>query len=74
LDLKRLGPFTVKKQVSPYACELELPAAMKIHRVQPVSLLDPVVEDLLEGEGVLPPSPVEVDGEEDYQVSGVEDS
>jgi hypothetical protein len=47
---------------------------MRIHRVQPVSLLDPVAEDPLEGQVVLPPPPVEVDGEEEYQVSSVEDS
>jgi len=41
--------------------------------VQPVSLLDPVVEDPLEGQVVLPPPTIEVDGEEEYQVSGVED-
>jgi len=74
LDWKRLGPFQVRGQVSPYAYELELPASIRIHRVQPVSLLDPVVEDPLEGQVVLPPPHVEVDGEEEYQVSGVEDS
>jgi hypothetical protein len=74
LDWKRLGPFRVQKQVSPYSYELELPASIRIHRVQPVYLLDPVVEDPLEGQVVPPPPPVEVDGEEEYQVSGVEDS
>jgi glycosylphosphatidylinositol phospholipase D len=74
VDWKRLRPFRVRRQVSPYAYELELPAPIRIHRVKPVSLLDPVVEDPLKGEGVLPPPPVEVDGEEEYQVSGVEDS
>ena len=64
----------MRKQLSPYAYELELPASIQIHRVQPVSLLDPVVEDPLEGLVVLPPPPVEVDGKEEYQVSGVEDS
>jgi transposase InsO family protein len=62
------------KQVSLYAYELELLASIRIHQVQPVSLLDPVVEDPLEGQ-VAPPSPsVDVDGEEEYQVSSVEDS
>jgi hypothetical protein len=42
--------------------------------VQPVSLLDPVVEDPLEGQVVSPPPPIEVDGEEEDQVSEVEDS
>jgi len=74
LDWKRLGPFRVQRQVSPYAYELDSPASIRIHRVQPVSLLDPVVEDPLEGQVVPPPPSVEVDGEEEYQVSSVEDS
>jgi len=60
--------------VSPYTYKLELPASIRIHRVQPISLLDPVVEDPLEGQVVLPPPPVEVEGEEEYQLSCVEDS
>ena len=63
----------MRKQVSPYAYELELPASIRIHRVQPVSLLDIVVEDPLVGQRIEPPPPVEVDGEEEYQVSSVED-
>jgi hypothetical protein len=47
---------------------------MRIHRVQPVSLLNPVVEELLVGQVILPPPPVDVDGKEEYQVSGVENS
>jgi hypothetical protein len=74
LDWKRLGPFQVKKQVSPYAYELELPVSIRIHRVQPVSLLDVVAANALEGQLVSPPPLVEVDGEEEYQVSSVEDS
>jgi hypothetical protein len=74
LDWKRLGPFRVQKQVFPYAYELELPTSIRIHRVQPVSPLDPVVEDPLEEQMVPPPPPVEVDGEKEYQVSGIEDS
>jgi hypothetical protein len=47
---------------------------MRIHPVQSVSLLDPAVEDPLEGQVVPPPPPVEVDGEEAYQVASIEDS
>ena len=64
----------MRKEVSPYNYELELPASFRIQRVQPVSLLDPVVEDPLEGLEVLPPPPVEVDEEEEYQELSVEDS
>jgi len=74
LDWKRLGPCRLKEKVSRYAYKLELPASIRIHRVQPISLLDPVVEDPLEGQVVLPPPPVEVDVEEEYQVACVEDS
>jgi len=74
LDWKHMGPFRVCKQVSPYAYELELPASIRIHRVQPVSLLDQVIEDPLVGQRIEPPPSVEVDREEEYQVSSVEDS
>jgi len=49
LDWKCLGPFRVRKQVSPYAYELDLPASIRIHRVKPVSLLDILAEDPLAG-------------------------
>jgi len=57
--------------VYPYAYELELPASIRIHRVD--SLVALLVEDSIEGQQIHPPPPVEVDGEEEYQVSGVED-
>jgi hypothetical protein len=72
--LKRLGPFDERRQVSPDAYELNLPESIHIHRVQPVSLLNLVVEDPVVGQWVEPSPPVEVDGEEEYQVSGVEES
>jgi len=74
LDWKKLGPSKVLRRISPYAYELELPASIRIDRVQPVSLLEPVVNDPLDGQRIELPTPVEVDGEEEYQVSGVEDS
>jgi len=74
LDGKCLGPFKVVHQISPYAHELELPESIQIHRVQPVSLLDPVSNDPLRGQRIDPPPPVEVDCEEENQVSSVEDS
>jgi hypothetical protein len=49
-------------------------ASVRIHRVLRVSLLNPVAEDPVDGQAVFPPPSVEVDGEEEYQVSSVEDS
>jgi len=74
LDWKQLGPVTVVHWVSPYAYELELPASIQIHRVQRISQLDPVVVDPLDGQRINPPPSVDVEGEEEYQVSSVEDS
>jgi len=74
LDWKLLGPFMVVRRISPYAYELELPVLIRIHRVQPVPLLDLVADNSLDGERVKLLRSVEVDGEEEYQVSSVEDS
>jgi hypothetical protein len=60
--------------VSPYAYELELTVGLKIHPVHRVSLLDPIAEDPLPGPEVTPPPPVEVEGDQEYQVERVEDS
>ena len=64
LDWKKLGPFPVKQAIGSHAYELEFPPDIKIHPVQPVSLLLPVAEDPLPGQIVPPPPPVEVEGEE----------
>lgn len=69
-----LEPFPVCRQVSPYANVWELPGSIRIHQVQPVSLLDMVVEDPFMGQQVEPLPAVEVDGEEEYQVFNVEGS
>jgi len=42
LDWKQLGPYTIKRKVSPYAYELELPRGLRIHPVHHGSLLDSV--------------------------------
>jgi len=74
LDWKCLRHFRVVCQISPYAYELELPASIRIHRVEPVSLLDSVVDDPLREQRIDPPPLVEVDGKEEHQVSSVFDS
>jgi hypothetical protein len=71
---KHLGPCLMRRKVSPNTDELEFRATIRIHRVQPVSLLDPVVDDPLEGQVVPPPPPVEVGGADEDQESSVEDS
>jgi hypothetical protein len=64
----------VLKQVSPYTYELNFPVRMHINIIQQVSLLDPVWEDPLVRQQVLPPHAVEVKGDQKYHVESVEDS
>ena len=55
LDYRRLGPFVVQKQINPVAYRLELPAAMKVHPVFHVSLLEPYRESSFPGIVQSPP-------------------
>jgi hypothetical protein len=74
LDWKNLGPFTVKRMIGSHACELELPATMRIHPVFNVNLLCPATDNPVPGQRQPPPPPVEVEGIEQYEVEEVVDS
>ena len=74
LDHKRLRPFPVMALVGRYACRLELPATMKIHNVFHVCLLEPAASDPFPGQIIPPAPPVEVDREEEWEVTDVLDS
>ena len=71
-DSEGFCPFTVVRQMSPYALELDWPVSIWIHLIQPVSLLDAVASDALRGQRIEPPLLFQVDGEEKYQVSSIE--
>ena len=73
LDNKFHGPFRILKVIGEQAYRLELPATMHIHPVFHVSLLEPYKPDPARAEPP-PPLPIEVDGEERWQVSEVLDS
>jgi hypothetical protein len=67
-----LGPFVVKRVVSPVAYELDLPHRMKLHHVFHVAVLKPHVEDPVHPPPAQPPNPViNEDGEEEYVVQEI---
>ena len=67
LSEKRLGPFSILKQVSPNAYHLKLPAAFKrLHPVFNIVKLTPYEPDPIPGRSSSPPPlPMLIDGEEE---------
>jgi hypothetical protein len=74
LDYKRLGPFKIAKLVGLVACQLELPPQFKIHNVFHVSFLEPYHENQIPKHHREPPSLVEIEGQEEFEVQEVLDS
>ena len=60
--------------VSPWAYRLILPAGVKVHPVQHVSLLSLDLNDPLPGQRNLEPGLVFIDGQEEYAVDDILDS
>ncbi|CCO31928.1 hypothetical protein BN14_05980 [Rhizoctonia solani AG-1 IB] len=70
---QRLGPFKVTEKISNRAYHLELPETMCIHDVFYVGLLSKVKQNKLQA-WENRPSPITMDGEEEYKVEGIMDS
>ena len=71
LALKRHGPFTITKQISPVMYKLQLPPAWTIHDVFHASLLTPYRVTEQRGTNNLQPPLELVDGEEEFEVENV---
>ncbi|KAM3623686.1 uncharacterized protein V6R79_014429 [Siganus canaliculatus] len=65
---KFVGPFTVKKVISPTAVRLQLPQSMRVHPTFHVSKVKPVHESPLAPPRPPPPPPVIVEGGPVYAV------
>src|SRR5437667_1473928 len=73
LDWKFTERLTIKRKISPYAYELELPPGMNVHPTFHVSLLRPSKDDPI-GRQVPPPQPTIVENEESpYFVDSIDD-
>lgn len=75
LDHCYLGPFEISEKISSHAYRLALPTTMKIHNVFHVHLLEPfVVENTIPNRLQSTPLPIEVEGQEEYEVEAILDS
>ena len=71
---RRIGPFSVTKQISPVAYRLALPEHLKIHNVFHVDLLTPFIKTSAHGPAYTPPPPDLIDGHEEQEVEAILDS
>jgi len=72
LTEKFIGPYVVRKIVSENAVELELPVSLRVHPVVNIRRLVKYREQV-EGQKRIPPPPVKVAGEKEYEVEEILD-
>jgi len=72
LTEKFIGPYVVKRIVSENVVELELPVLLRIHQVVNIKRIVKYREQVEEQEKI-PPPPVEVAGEKEYEVEEILD-
>lgn len=73
LDNQMAGPFPITEQVG-HAYRLELPQDMKIHDVFSLDKLRKAADDPLPGQTKEPPEPIEINGDQEWEVEEVLDS
>ncbi|KAH8950410.1 hypothetical protein BDL97_10G084000 [Sphagnum fallax] len=73
-DRNSYGLFKIAKLVGLVACQLKLPPQFKIHNVFHVSLLEPYHENQIPERHRKRPAPVEIEGQEEFEVQEVLDS
>ncbi|MBW0508603.1 hypothetical protein O181_048318 [Austropuccinia psidii MF-1] len=75
LSERWLGPIEVIKKIGCHAYHLKLPQQWKsVHPVFHVSLLEPVKQSAIQNQHQLPPPPVLVEEQEEWEVAQVLDS
>ena len=66
-----IGPYKVAEVISPMAYRLDLPPAWRIHSVFHVSILKRFNRSTEFVRVERPPSPIVIEGEEEYEVEGI---
>lgn len=74
LDAKYAGPHTITERISSHAYRLDIPRSWRIHNVFHVHKLERWKENTIDGRVQTPPAPVDIDGEEEFEVEAILDS
>ena len=72
---RNLGPYKVLGKVGPQSYQIELPNTFKgVHPIFHISQLEPAHPNTIPGRVQPPHPPVEVEGEEEYEIDEIVDS
>jgi hypothetical protein len=71
LDHQRLNPFPIIKLIIVVVFQLKLLGSMKIHLMFHISLLEPYHAFIIQGKIHDPPPPIEIDGEQEYEMEDI---
>jgi len=74
LDYKKIGPFKILAKIGTSAYKLALPPSMAIHNTFHISLLEPYQDNRFPSQSKEPPPPIQIEGEDEYQVDEIIDS
>ena len=74
LDYKKIGPFQILAKVGTSAYKLALPPSMRVHNTFHISLLEPYQDNKFPSQNTPPPPPIEIDGEDEYELEEIIDS
>jgi hypothetical protein len=73
LDSTKIGPYKVIRNIKNISYELDLPNTMKQHPVFHVSLLSAYIPNTIPHRVIMPPPPVQLDGEIQYELDSIND-
>src|SRR5437868_5269981 len=74
LDYKKMGPYKILAKIGSSAYKLDFPPSMKIHNNINISLLEPYEDNKFPSQQLLPPPPIEIAGEKEYELENIIDS
>jgi len=74
LDYKKIGPFKILARIGTSAYKLALPPSMAIHNTFHISLLEPYQDNQFPSQIKEPHAPIQIEGEDEYELDEIMDS